>query len=77
MLTGNASACCPACREIAPLSTTSTRSNPLGRTPKPREWPTIPQLYVKGEFVGGCDILTQLHQSGDLETMLKEAKLRD
>ncbi|CAB1101111.1 unnamed protein product [Ectocarpus sp. CCAP 1310/34] len=41
------------------------------------EWPTIPQLYVKGEFVGGCDILTQLHQSGDLETMLKEAKLRD
>ncbi|CAM9890798.1 unnamed protein product [Ectocarpus sp. 12 AP-2014] len=41
------------------------------------EWPTIPQLYVKGEFVGGCDILTQLHQSGDLETMLKEAKLKD
>ncbi|CAM9277824.1 unnamed protein product [Hapterophycus canaliculatus] len=41
------------------------------------EWPTIPQLYVKGEFVGGCDILTQLHQSGDLETMFKEAKLRD
>ncbi|CAN0080828.1 unnamed protein product [Ectocarpus sp. 13 AM-2016] len=41
------------------------------------EWPTIPQLYVKGEFVGGCDILTQLHQSGDLETMLKEAKVKD
>ncbi|CAM9403640.1 unnamed protein product [Ectocarpus fasciculatus] len=41
------------------------------------EWPTIPQLYVKGEFVGGCDILTQLHQSGDLETMFKEAKLKD
>ncbi|CAM9194160.1 unnamed protein product [Pylaiella littoralis] len=41
------------------------------------DWPTIPQLYVKGEFVGGCDILTQLHTSGDLETMLKEAKLRN
>ena len=35
-------------------------------------WPTIPQLYVKGEFVGGCDIVTELFQSGELETMLKE-----
>jgi len=51
---------------------------PLAPTCKqPREWPTIPQVYLKGEFVGGCDILTQLHQSGDLETMLKDAKLRD
>ncbi len=34
------------------------------------EWPTIPQLYIKGEFVGGCDIVTQLFQSGDLHKTL-------
>ncbi|KAG1442348.1 hypothetical protein G6F56_011099 [Rhizopus delemar] len=34
------------------------------------EWPTIPQIYVKGEFVGGCDILLNMHQSGDLEELL-------
>jgi monothiol glutaredoxin len=33
-------------------------------------WPTIPQVYVNGEFVGGCDILTELYQSGELETVL-------
>lgn len=31
------------------------------------QWPTIPQLYCKGEFVGGCDILLGMHQSGELE----------
>lgn len=36
------------------------------------DWPTIPQLYVKGEFVGGCDIVTEMFQSGELETMLSE-----
>jgi monothiol glutaredoxin len=35
-------------------------------------WPTIPQLYVKGEFVGGADIVTEMFQSGDLQTMLTE-----
>ena len=35
-------------------------------------WPTVPQLYVKGEFVGGCDIVTEMYQSGELETMLME-----
>ena len=35
-------------------------------------WPTVPQLYVKGEFVGGCDIVTEMYQSGELETMLAE-----
>ena len=35
-------------------------------------WPTIPQLYVKGEFVGGCDIITEMFQSGELETLLSE-----
>jgi monothiol glutaredoxin len=35
-------------------------------------WPTIPQLYLKGEFVGGADIVTEMFQSGDLQAMLKE-----
>ncbi len=35
-------------------------------------WPTVPQLYVKGEFVGGCDIITEMYQSGELETLLTE-----
>jgi len=35
-------------------------------------WPTIPQLYVKGEFVGGCDIITEMFQSGELSTLLTE-----
>jgi monothiol glutaredoxin len=36
------------------------------------QWPTIPQLYVKGELVGGCDIVTEMFQSGELETLLAE-----
>jgi len=35
-------------------------------------WPTIPQLYVKGEFVGGCDIVTEMFQSGELATLFAE-----
>jgi monothiol glutaredoxin len=35
-------------------------------------WPTIPQLYVKGEFVGGCDIIREMFQSGELQSMLKD-----
>jgi monothiol glutaredoxin len=35
-------------------------------------WPTIPQLYVKGEFVGGCDIVTEMYQSGELATLLTD-----
>ena len=36
-------------------------------------WPTIPQLYVKGEFVGGCDITREMFQSGELAALLTEA----
>ena len=36
------------------------------------QWPTVPQLYVKGEFVGGCDIVTEMFQSGELATLLSE-----
>jgi monothiol glutaredoxin len=35
-------------------------------------WPTIPQLYVKGEFVGGCDIVREMFQSGELQQLLDE-----
>ena len=35
-------------------------------------WPTIPQLYVKGEFVGGCDIVREMHQTGELQKLLKD-----
>jgi monothiol glutaredoxin len=35
-------------------------------------WPTIPQLYVKGEFVGGCDIVREMYESGELQQLLKD-----
>ena len=35
-------------------------------------WPTIPQLYVRGEFVGGCDIVREMYQSGELQTLITE-----
>jgi monothiol glutaredoxin len=37
-------------------------------------WPTIPQLYVKGEFVGGCDIMKEMFQSGELQKLIATAK---
>ncbi|WP_428249120.1 Grx4 family monothiol glutaredoxin [Ferrovibrio sp.] len=36
------------------------------------DWPTIPQLYVKGEFVGGCDIVREMYQSGELQQLLAD-----
>lgn len=39
------------------------------------DWPTIPQLYVKGEFVGGCDIITDMMLSGELDTLLTDNKI--
>ncbi len=38
---------------------------------KRNQWPTSPQIYVKGEFVGGCDIICELFESGELKEMLK------
>ena len=35
-------------------------------------WPTIPQLYVKGEFVGGCDIVREMYETGELQKLLEE-----
>ena len=39
------------------------------------DWPTIPQLYVRGEFVGGCDIVREMFQSGELKTLLADQGL--
>ena len=50
-------------------------SNPEIRATLPSyaEWPTFPQLYVDGELVGGCDIITEMFQSGELEPLIKQA----
>ena len=42
--------------------------------PKYANWPTFPQLWVKGELVGGCDIIMELHENGELQAVLDEAK---
>ena len=36
------------------------------------DWPTIPQLYIKGEFIGGCDIVKEMYENGDLALLLKD-----
>ena len=38
-------------------------------------WPTIPQLYIKGEFIGGCDIVREMYQNGELKSFLKQKLL--
>ncbi|MEH6634919.1 MAG: Grx4 family monothiol glutaredoxin [Halioglobus sp.] len=50
-------------------------SNPEIRThlPKYANWPTFPQLWVAGELVGGCDIITEMFETGELQTLVKGA----
>ena len=50
-------------------------SNPDIRAnlPKYGNWPTFPQLWVKGELIGGCDIVTDMHQQGELKPLIDEA----
>jgi len=38
------------------------------------DWPTIPQLYIKADFIGGCDIVTEMHENGELEELLAPLK---
>jgi len=45
--------------------------------PRYADWPTFPQLYIKGDLVGGCDITLELHQNGELQKMVKEAVATD
>ena len=39
------------------------------------DWPTIPQLYIKGKFIGGCDIVKEMFEKGDLKKVFEEKKL--
>ena len=39
------------------------------------DWPTIPQLYIKGEFIGGCDIVKEMFENGELSNLLKQKKI--
>lgn len=50
-------------------------SNPDVRANLPAyaNWPTFPQLWVKGELIGGCDIVTEMHDNGELEPLIREA----
>ncbi len=52
-------------------------SNPEIRSKLPEyaNWPTFPQLWVGGELIGGCDIITEMHEKGELQSLVKEAAL--
>jgi monothiol glutaredoxin len=39
------------------------------------DWPTIPQLYIRGEFIGGCDIVKELFENGELKKLLEQKKI--
>ena len=56
-----------------PFATEDVLADPLVRDGIKRysNWPTIPQVYIDGKFVGGCDIVHELHERGELEPMLK------
>lgn len=41
------------------------------------DWPTVPQLYVKGEFVGGCDIVREMYETGELKQLFADANLAE
>jgi monothiol glutaredoxin len=58
-----------------PFETADVLSDPELRDGVKRysNWPTIPQVYIDGKFVGGCDIIRELHESGELEPMVKAA----
>lgn len=51
------------------LSDPDVRAN----LPKYANWPTFPQLWVAGELIGGCDIVTEMHEKGELQTLIKES----
>ena len=45
--------------------------------PQYSDWPTFPQLFVSGELVGGCDIITEMYQSGELQSLIDEVPMED
>ena len=64
--------CLQACD--VPFATVDVLANPEIRAnlPKYANWPTFPQLYVKGELVVGCDIITEMFETGELKTLLQD-----
>ena len=58
-----------------PFQTADVLADPAMRDGVKRysNWPTIPQVFIDGKFVGGCDIVSELHERGELEPMLKSA----
>jgi monothiol glutaredoxin len=65
-------------REAVPFETFNILSDPEVRQglKEYSSWPTFPQLYIDGKFVGGCDIVTELHQSGELSKELTQAGVK-
>ena len=62
-----------------PFSYVDILSNPEIRANLPQfsNWPTFPQLFVNGELIGGCDIISELHEAGDLQTIIDSAEQKD
>ena len=60
-----------------PFSFVDILSNPEIRANLPQfsNWPTFPQLFVNGELIGGCDIIAELHESGELQTLIESAEI--
>lgn len=60
-----------------PFKTIDVLANPDRRqfVPQYSQWPTFPQVYVNGEFIGGCDIVHELYESGELKQILEKAGL--
>ena len=62
-----------------PFSYVDVLANPdiRAKLPEYAEWPTFPQLWINGELIGGCDIITQLFESGELKKMLGEVDVNN
>ena len=62
-----------------PFSFVDILSNPEIRANLPQfsNWPTFPQLFVNGELIGGCDIISELHEAGDLQTIIDSVEQQD
>ena len=62
-----------------PFSFVDILSNPEIRANLPQfsNWPTFPQLFVNGELIGGCDIISELHEAGELQTIIDSVEQQD
>ena len=68
--------CLMACGERFAYVDVLTNPDVRANLPGYANWPTFPQLWVEGELVGGCDIVTEMFQSGELKTLIAEAATR-